>query len=142
MNRPLAIERMRCNIRNYYRDVVRIERDSSDPDTWGVDSGTGLLTKPDLTPVWEGPASIQMPDQTRSREEVDRMEIHVIADAEVLRHDLIQILQSPKDLAMLKHGKWYVVDVDYGTHHISRRLVCARRERLPVERYGNSIDER
>ena len=142
MSRPNAVDRMRSDIAEHFKDRVRVERDASDPDTWGVDSETGLLTRPDLELVWEGPATIQAPDQTRSREEVDRIVVKVPADVDIKRHDLVTILQSPKDYPMLKHGRWYIIDVDYGTHHVSRRIVAARRERFPVERYGSTVDER
>lgn len=133
MHRPTAVERMRQWAPNYMLDEVWIYRDVTDFDDWQIDEVSLELTEPEPVDIWRGCATIQMPDQTRSREEIDRMEVHLPADVAVERHDILEIVQSRKDGPMRDTGPWYVIDVDYGTHHVTRRLVCARRNRKPDE---------
>lgn len=134
--RPTATDRMRRWVANYHDDKVRITRDIADIDDMPVDPVTFALTFTDRELVWEGSASIQMPDQTRSREEIDRLEVKIDYDVEVQRHDVVEILQSSRDFGLLQTGVWYVIDVDYGTHHIQRKLICSRRNRLDPETPG------
>lgn len=132
MSRPLAVARMRAWVSNYMTDEIRITRDWSDPDDWALDDLTGAVTEGTPTVVWQGRATIQAPDQTLANAKVDRIEVRIPADVAALRHDQIEILQSPKDKEMIG-GVWYAIDVDYGTHHVTRRLVCGRVERPAVE---------
>lgn len=128
MKRPLGVDRMRCWVGNYMVDRVRIERDYSDPDDWVVDTGTGELTRPDTEVVYEGPATIAAQEQRYSEADVDRINVRVPAnDAEIMRNDIIEIIQAPSDKSLRLSGRWVVLDVDIGSHHVTRRIEAASR---------------
>lgn len=127
MSRPLAVNRMRGWVGNYMIDRVRILRDTSDPDTWTVDAGTGDLTRPDPEIIYEGPATIAAQEQRYSEADVDRINVRIPAnDAELMRNDIVEIIQSPQDRSMIT-GRWVVLDVDMGSHHVTRRIEAASR---------------
>jgi hypothetical protein len=109
------------------RDQVRITREASDPDDWLVDEVTGDLTRPDAELVYEGPATIAGNEQRYSETNVDRLYVRVPWDVhDVRRSDMLEVLQS-RDQNMRASGIWMVLDVDVGTHHITRRLECLSR---------------
>ena len=127
MSRPLAVDRMRRWVGHYMSDLVRVERDYSDPDDWVVNGTTGELTRPDIQIVYEGPANIAAQEQRYSEADVDRLNIRIPADdGEILRNDIITILQSARDGSMVGQ-RWVVLDVDLGSHHVTRRIECASR---------------
>ena len=128
MSRPLAVNRMRGWVGHYMVDRVRILRDTSDPDTWTVDPGTGDLTRPEAQVIYEGPATIAAQEQRYSEADVDRVNVRIPAnDAEIMRNDIIEITQAPQDRSLRLSGRWVVLDVDIGSHHVTRRIEAASR---------------
>jgi hypothetical protein len=121
---------MRNWVTNYMNCTIKVTRDVDDPDDWVVDEDTGELTRSDVVDVYEGPATIAANEQRYSESSVDRLFVRLPGEVEgIHRSDILEVLQAPDDLTMLLSGRWLVLDVDMGAHHVTRRLECVNRLR-------------
>lgn len=124
MARTVPIKRMRHWATTYMLDTVRIVRDISDPDDWEVDE-FGDLTIPEAPVIYEGPATIAANEQRYAEATIDRLHCRIPGFVEgVRRSDILEVVQSNKDQSLRESGRWVILDYDYGTHHITRRLEC------------------